>query len=109
MTTESSITTNSPSQECAAGGVEEVEANHDVPSIEETARLFLRNLPYGATEADLAEAFREHGEISEVHLILDRWAAVKPGPSDRPYDNPCTDPGTCGRTCERSCGRPWTL
>ena len=58
---------------CTAGGVEEVEANQDVPSIEETARLFIRNLPYGATEADLAEAFREHGEISEVHLVLDRY------------------------------------
>lgn len=45
-----------------------------MPSIEETARLFIRNLPYGATEADLAEAFREHGELSEVHLVLDRWA-----------------------------------
>ena len=53
-------------------GVEEVEALQDVPSIEETGRLFVRNLPYGATEADLAEAFREHGEVSEVHLVLDR-------------------------------------
>ena len=53
--------------------MEEVEANQDVPGIEETARLFIRNLPYGATEADLAEAFREHGEVSEVHLVLDRW------------------------------------
>ena len=53
-------------------GVEEVEAVQDVPSIEETGRLFVRNLPYGATEADLAEAFREHGEVSEVHLVLDR-------------------------------------
>ena len=60
-----------------AGNVEEVEAVQDVPSIEETARLFIRNLPYGATEADLAEAFREHGEISEVHLVLDR--CVMPG------------------------------
>ena len=49
-----------------------MEANQDVPRIEETARLFIRNLPYGATEADLAEAFREHGEVSEVHLVLDR-------------------------------------
>lgn len=53
-------------------GVEEVEALQDAPSIEETGRLFVRNLPYRATEADLAEAFREHGEVSEVHLVLDR-------------------------------------
>ena len=62
---------------CTAAGVEEVEANQDVPSIEETARLFIRNLPYGATEANLAEAFQEHGEISEVHLVLDRYSHGK--------------------------------
>lgn len=56
-----------------AGEVEEVTAVQDVPSIEETARLFVRNLPYSTTEADLAEAFREHGEVSEAHLVLDRW------------------------------------
>ena len=38
----------------------------------ETGRLFVRNLPYAATEADLAEAFGEHGELEEVHLVLDR-------------------------------------
>ena len=48
-------------------------AVQDVPIIEETARLFVRNLPYSTTEADLAEAFREHGEVSEAHLVLDRW------------------------------------
>ena len=53
--------------------MEELTAVQDVPSIEETARLFVRNLPYSTTEADLAEAFREHGEVSEAHLVLDRW------------------------------------
>ena len=48
-------------------------AVQDVPSIEETARLFVRNLPYSTTEADLAEVFREHGEVLEAHLVLDRW------------------------------------
>ncbi len=76
MTYEGSANTRSRDCGCAAGDVEEVEANQDVPSIEETARLFIRNLPYGATEADLAEAFREHGSISEVHLVLDRWVAA---------------------------------
>ena len=41
--------------------------------IAETGRLFLRNLPYQATEADLAMLFKEYGELSEVHLILDRY------------------------------------
>ncbi len=44
----------------------------DTGSIAETGRLFLRNLPYQATEADLAGLFEEYGELSEVHLILDR-------------------------------------
>ena len=56
-----------------AGEVEVVTAGQEVPSIEETARLFVRNLSYSTTEADLAETFREHGEVSEAHLVLDRW------------------------------------
>ncbi|KAK9825631.1 hypothetical protein WJX81_001303 [Elliptochloris bilobata] len=41
-------------------------------AIEETGRLFVRNLPYAATEADLVEAFGEHGELEEVHLVVDK-------------------------------------
>lgn len=44
----------------------------DTGLIAQTGRLFLRNLPYQATEADLAALFEEYGELSEVHLILDR-------------------------------------
>ena len=46
------------------------------PPIEDTGRLFVRNLPYAATEADLAEAFGEHGELEEVHLVLDKCGAL---------------------------------
>ena len=35
-------------------------------------RLFLRNLPYAATEADLAELMGEYGQLAEVHLVVDR-------------------------------------
>lgn len=60
----------------AGGAAEVVVANGAAeggePAIEETGRLFVRNLPYTATEADLAEAFGEHGELQEVHLVLDR-------------------------------------
>ena len=55
------------------GGAEETVAQTEEAAIEETARLFVRNLPYAATEADLAAAFGEHGELAEVHLVLDRW------------------------------------
>ncbi|XP_010529286.1 PREDICTED: multiple RNA-binding domain-containing protein 1 isoform X1 [Tarenaya hassleriana] len=41
-------------------------------NILETGRLFVRNLPYSATEDELQEHFSEYGEISEVHLVLDK-------------------------------------
>ncbi|XP_026440828.1 uncharacterized protein LOC113339821 isoform X3 [Papaver somniferum] len=38
----------------------------------ETRRLFVCNLPYTASEEDLAEIFGKFGDISEVHLVVDR-------------------------------------
>lgn len=38
----------------------------------ETGRLFVRNLPYTASEEDLEEHFRKFGDISEVHLVVDK-------------------------------------
>lgn len=46
-------------------------------SIAETGRLFLRNLPYSATEDDIRDLFSEYGELSEVHLVLDRYEGNK--------------------------------
>jgi multiple RNA-binding domain-containing protein 1 len=40
--------------------------------IEQTGRLFVRNLSYGATEADLMELFSAHGVVDEAHLVLDK-------------------------------------
>ncbi|KAL1195109.1 Polyadenylate-binding protein 6 [Cardamine amara subsp. amara] len=37
-----------------------------------TGRLFVRNLPYTTTEEELMEHFSKFGEISEVHLVLDK-------------------------------------
>ncbi|XP_019090452.1 PREDICTED: multiple RNA-binding domain-containing protein 1-like [Camelina sativa] len=37
-----------------------------------TGRLFVRNLPYTTTEEELTEHFSKFGDISEVHLVLDR-------------------------------------
>jgi len=45
---------------------------HEEGGIGETGRLFLRNLPYTATEDDLRELFSPYGELSDVHLVLDR-------------------------------------
>ncbi|KAI3864260.1 hypothetical protein MKX03_006093 [Papaver bracteatum] len=38
----------------------------------EAGRLFVRNLPYTASEEDLTEIFSKFGDISEVHLVVDR-------------------------------------
>jgi multiple RNA-binding domain-containing protein 1 len=38
----------------------------------DTGRLFVRNLPYTATEEELMEHFSTFGKISEVHLVLDK-------------------------------------
>ena len=40
--------------------------------ISSTGRLFLRNLPFTTTEAELSEAFSDYGDLQEVHLVLDR-------------------------------------
>ncbi|WOK94731.1 multiple RNA-binding domain-containing protein 1 [Canna indica] len=38
----------------------------------ESGRLFIRNLPYTATEDDLADLFSQFGDLSEVHLVVDK-------------------------------------
>ncbi|KAG7031177.1 MRD1, partial [Cucurbita argyrosperma subsp. argyrosperma] len=38
----------------------------------ESGRLFVRNLPYAATEEELEEHFRRYGTVSEVHLVVDK-------------------------------------
>ncbi|XP_059446252.1 multiple RNA-binding domain-containing protein 1 [Corylus avellana] len=38
----------------------------------ETRRLFVRNLPYTATEEELEEHFSKLGDVSEVHIIIDK-------------------------------------
>ncbi|KAI8320596.1 RNA-binding domain-containing protein [Martensiomyces pterosporus] len=49
------------------------EASPDAAAqIEETGRLFLRNLPYLATEEDLRKAFERFGPLSEVHMPISR-------------------------------------
>ncbi|KAF3447845.1 hypothetical protein FNV43_RR08551 [Rhamnella rubrinervis] len=38
----------------------------------ETGRLFVRNLPYTATEEELEELFSKFGTVSEAHLVVDK-------------------------------------
>lgn len=57
----------------AAGPVPQVvAASEAAATIADTGRLFLRNLAYGATEADLAELLRPFGDVTDVHLVLDK-------------------------------------
>lgn len=37
-----------------------------------TGRLFIRNLAYTVNESDLSDLFSPHGDLLEVHLVLDR-------------------------------------
>ncbi|KAK6916042.1 RNA recognition motif domain [Dillenia turbinata] len=38
----------------------------------ETGRLFVRNLPYTATEDELEQLFGKFGDISQVHIVVDK-------------------------------------
>lgn len=44
----------------------------DVNEVLQTGRLFVRNLPYAATEDELAELFNNFGNVVEVHLVIDK-------------------------------------
>ncbi|KAJ2744684.1 Multiple RNA-binding domain-containing protein 1 [Coemansia sp. BCRC 34301] len=43
-----------------------------VSQIQDTGRLFIRNLPYLATEEDLRAAFERFGPLSEVHMPISK-------------------------------------
>lgn len=40
--------------------------------IMETGRLFVRNLPYTASEEELEELFSKFGKVAEVHVVVDK-------------------------------------
>ncbi|KAK2983307.1 hypothetical protein RJ640_011630 [Escallonia rubra] len=44
----------------------------DEKEVLETGRLFVRNLPYTATEDELEEHFSKLGNVSQVHLVVDK-------------------------------------
>ncbi|KAL2609507.1 hypothetical protein R1flu_028080 [Riccia fluitans] len=52
-------------------GAHQVDAQEQ-ESVAETGRLFVRNLPYTASQEDLTEIFSKFGQLSEVHLVLDK-------------------------------------
>lgn len=46
--------------------------NDEKEQVLKTGRLFIRNLPYSATEEELTELFSKFGDLSEVHLVLNK-------------------------------------
>ncbi|KAL9555733.1 hypothetical protein MBANPS3_002230 [Mucor bainieri] len=71
-------TTTTASEPAAAAATEAEEApvhtKSDNPKelIEDTGRLFVRNLSYACTEQDLRDLFEKYGTLSEVHMPIAR-------------------------------------
>ncbi|OCH87831.1 hypothetical protein OBBRIDRAFT_795808 [Obba rivulosa] len=53
------------------GDVDEPDEDPVKATILQTGRLFLRNLAYACTEAELQELFSPYGEIAQVHIPVD--------------------------------------
>ncbi|GFZ08317.1 nucleotide/nucleic acid binding protein [Actinidia rufa] len=49
-----------------------VSLKDDKNELLETGRVFVRNLPYSATEDELEEHFSKFGNVSQVHLVVDK-------------------------------------
>lgn len=45
-------------------------------AIRASSRLFVRNLAFTATEADLLELCGKHGDVTSVHLVIDRCGSI---------------------------------
>ncbi|PBP19098.1 RNA recognition domain-containing protein [Diplocarpon rosae] len=56
---------------------EEEKPDPTLEAIKATGRLFVRNLPYSATEDDLRGHFAPFGDLEEVHLPVDAAGASK--------------------------------
>ncbi|KAJ9428453.1 hypothetical protein QL093DRAFT_2135991 [Fusarium oxysporum] len=59
----------------ASGG--EPAKDDSLEAIRRTSRLFVRNLPYSATQEDLRETFERFGTIEEVHLPVSNSGTSK--------------------------------
>ncbi|KIM98019.1 hypothetical protein OIDMADRAFT_129789 [Oidiodendron maius Zn] len=58
-------------------GLEDERPDPVIDAIKSNGRLFVRNLPYSATEDDLREHFAPYGVLEEIHLPLDSEGASK--------------------------------
>ncbi|TGO58896.1 hypothetical protein BCON_0050g00280 [Botryotinia convoluta] len=53
------------------------ELDATLETIKASGRLFVRNLPYSATEDDLRKHFEQYGTLEEIHLPVDAKGASK--------------------------------
>ncbi|XXH03042.1 hypothetical protein Hte_009432 [Hypoxylon texense] len=60
------------SQEPEQDGLKPESKDDDVESVRKTRRLFVRNLPYSATEDDLKSYFVQYGDVEEVHMPMEK-------------------------------------
>ena len=60
---------SSSDSEEEAGGVAEAD---DVEEEDEEGRLFVKNLPYCTNEEEVTAFFKRFGELSEVHMCIDK-------------------------------------
>eukprot|EP00963_Diacronema_lutheri_P014249 scaffold2858_cov659-Pavlova_lutheri.AAC.220 len=60
--------------QATGGGASESPDNEIEPE-----RLFIKNIPYTTTEAELAEVFSEFGELETVHIVQDKMARRSKG------------------------------
>ncbi|TGZ77715.1 multiple RNA-binding domain-containing protein 1 [Ascodesmis nigricans] len=75
-----------PAQNMEVDDAESASAVED--TVMQTGRLFVRNLPYSATEQDLTSTFAQFGTINEVHLSLDSKTNASKGYAYILYDDP---------------------
>ncbi|RAO74125.1 uncharacterized protein BHQ10_010137 [Talaromyces amestolkiae] len=70
--------------------VEEKDYNADIELIRISGRLFLRNLAYDATEADLETVFAPFGKIDEIHVAFDSRTTSSKGFAYIQYVDPAS-------------------
>ncbi|KAJ3693957.1 hypothetical protein LUZ60_009437 [Juncus effusus] len=60
------------SEETKTAGSDEENPNDEKKLALDTGRLFVRNLAYTTMEDELRELFEKYGDVSQVHIVVDR-------------------------------------
>ncbi|WFC97928.1 Multiple RNA-binding domain-containing protein 1 [Malassezia yamatoensis] len=67
---------------------EQRKEEENVDTIMQSSRLFVRNLPFSATEEDLEKFFSSYGTVSQVHIPLDPESKASKGLAFVSYADP---------------------